>query len=57
MNKSTNADGPSVKQSLRDFQYDNSCFMLLFMHIRSVVLVLGPFLIASAVVMWLTGHE
>jgi hypothetical protein len=47
VNRSTKADGPLTRQSLRDNDTGQGCFRLLFMHILSGVVEWGPSLKAS----------
>jgi hypothetical protein len=47
VNRSTSADGPFIRQSLRDNDTGLGCFSLLFMHILSCVVEWGPSLKAS----------
>ena len=47
--RSTNADGPFIKQSFNDLPDGCGCFMLLFIQILSGVVECGPFLNASTI--------
>jgi hypothetical protein len=51
VNRSTRADGPLIRQSLRDSDTGWGCFRLLFMHILNGVVEWGPSLKASTMAM------
>ena len=49
--RSARAEGPFIRQSLRDLPDGCGCFMALFMQILSGVVACGPFFSASTMVM------